>query len=169
MFYSSLLLGFGQLSLESLLCWEKTVTCQYWNQPYDFWSLLNSTSHKYRGKKGMCAIMFWYKNKKLVDLQTFALFYISKGFTLFSRSALRQNNNTTVLCKSHNFITAGERATIHFRCLLAHIYIFMLTDTWNSAIWKNRNSTFRIKFGVHPEWHFKGAILKDGQDLLLFI
>ena len=114
-FCSSLLLGFGELGLESLLCWEKTVTCQYRNQPYDFWSLLNSTSHKHRGKKGMCSDMFWYKNKKLVDLQTFAIFYISNTFRLLSLSALRQNNNNVVLCKSHNFITAGERATtMHF-------------------------------------------------------
>lgn len=104
MFYSSLLLGFGELSLESLLCWEKTVTCQYWNQPYDFWSLLNTTSHKHRGKKGRCSIMFWYKNKTLIDLQTFAVLYISKAFTLLSQSDLRRNKNNIILCNLFNFI-----------------------------------------------------------------
>lgn len=62
----------------------------------------------------MCSVMFWSENKKLVDLQTFAIFYISKAFTLLSQSAVRQNNNNIVLCKSHNFIAAGEIATIHF-------------------------------------------------------
>lgn len=50
---------------------------------------------------------------KLVDLQTFAIFYISKAFTLLSQLALRQNNKI-VLCKSHNFISAGEVAIVHF-------------------------------------------------------